>query len=98
MSTKTELRSLVERYAELVDQRKFDDLATVFCPDAVLQTGNGRREGLGEIVAILDSVAPSLPPNRSPGWIGRRSPWTGQTVGEPSPAKPTTSMTKTGIG
>ena len=56
MSTETELRSLVERYAELVDQRKFDNLATVFCPEAVLQTGNGRREGLGEIVAAMQRL------------------------------------------
>ena len=48
-----DLVALVERYAQLVDARRFDALDTVFTVDAVLETGNGRRDGLDAIQAAM---------------------------------------------
>ena len=53
MGTSNELRALVERYAAIVDQRRFEELSTVFTADAVLTTGNGVRRGVDEIVTAM---------------------------------------------
>ncbi|MEM9466166.1 MAG: nuclear transport factor 2 family protein [Actinomycetota bacterium] len=52
-SDEAELRRLVERYASIVDDRRFDDLDQVFTSDSVLETGRGRRDGLAEIRAAM---------------------------------------------
>ena len=50
------LLELANRYATIVDERRFTDLAQVFTADAVLETGRGRRDGLPEIVAAMQGL------------------------------------------
>ena len=56
MDAETELRALVERYAAVVDSRVFDDLASVFVPDAALITPQGDRRGLGAIRTAMNGL------------------------------------------
>ena len=50
------LGNLVIAYAEAVDTRAFDRLADVFTPDAVLDTGQGERHGVDEIVSAMERL------------------------------------------
>ena len=51
-----QLRSLVERYAAVVDRRRFAELGDVFLSTGVLVTGHGTRDGLDEIRAVMEGL------------------------------------------
>lgn len=53
MDARSELRTLVERYASVVDSRDFDRFADVFTTAGVLSTPNGERHGLAQIRAAM---------------------------------------------
>lgn len=56
MTSESDLRALVERYAATVDARTFDRFHEVFTPDAVLETARGVRSGLEEIEAAMQGL------------------------------------------
>lgn len=49
------------RYGQLVDDRRFEDLGTLFCEDAVWQAEPFRHEGRAAIVAGFEEIEPPRP-------------------------------------
>lgn len=58
------IRDLVAAYAHAADRGRFDDLATLFAPQGVLELDDGRRmTGRDAIVAFLRSTAGAALPD-----------------------------------
>jgi SnoaL-like domain len=56
MNDEESIRDLASRYCWVLDERRFDDLDTVFVPDATASLGRGTQTGIGEIRALLERV------------------------------------------
>ncbi|KKJ98520.1 nuclear transport factor 2 family protein [Micromonospora sp. HK10] len=58
VTDRAEIAELVARLAWALDERRFDDLRTVYAPDARTSSPRGTLAGLDEIVEVLRRTSP----------------------------------------
>ena len=56
-----EIQQLHARYGQFVDDRRFADIATLFCHDGVWEAGPLRFAGHAEIIAGFEQIEPPEP-------------------------------------
>lgn len=55
------IQQLLARYGQFVDDRRFEDIATLFCADGVWEAGPMRFAGHAEIIAGFEQIEPPEP-------------------------------------
>ncbi|MET8909560.1 nuclear transport factor 2 family protein [Micromonospora sp. NPDC004551] len=58
VTDRTEIAEMVARLAWALDERRFDDLRTVYAPDAETRSPRGALRGIDEIVDVVQRTSP----------------------------------------